>query len=601
MPARTGNTTYVPGVGATTRGKSGKAKTFQGTGPAPSGTTKEPEATYLTAPTITVSGGTVEASGYDSQRAAKRAVRATRKRQARRQAKRERQQKQQAARTYLQRSQTRRRRERATTEKRVKQTERAVKTTRPEPRPAAKAVKAPRSTGPSLPSQKAAPKRPKAPGFVPKNPAQAKISSVPGRNPNLKGTPVQRKAARAKVQRTKKVLAQSRRPAPLPGLDAEGQRVARTVLKTGKRMGASKKELMAAVETGLVETSGFHNLPGGDADSAGWRQERTSLFGTDAFHPKKGAKNFFTETKQQPGATAGELAANVQRPAEEYRGRYQERRPEAAKILKAFEQGEPNPKAAKRYKIARKEAKELGLKVASDGKAEVGPPPKKVVTRYKAIKASAKALEKLNVPYVYGGGHNGGMPDPSEGLDCSSSTVYLLNKAGVKTPNIVSGEFGNHFPSGPGAVTIFYNPGHVFLRIGEKYYGTSVGDGGSGGLGYHGAPSADYLSQYNVAHVPGLGKKQALQLDIKPVEGSAIPSAPGVSFSPSGTTATVSQSEAVTKEKAGPSSKPIRLTTAQRVGRTKAKLKQLGVGEETPAPETSPTLEALEAKYLRAA
>jgi hypothetical protein len=42
---------------------------------------------------------------------------------------------------------------------------------------------------------------------------------------------------------------------------------------------------------------------------------------------------------------------------------------------------------------------------------------------------------------------------------------------------------GSVLKPGPGAVTVYYNAGHTFMKIGDRYWGTSVGDSGSGGLG----------------------------------------------------------------------------------------------------------------------
>ncbi|HEX6456246.1 MAG TPA: transglycosylase SLT domain-containing protein [Solirubrobacterales bacterium] len=261
----------------------------------------------------------------------------------------------------------------------------------------------------------------------------------------------------------------------------------------------------------------------------------------------------------------------------------------------------------KNLRAARAQAKSLGLKVpGSEGrgtKGIVGHPSKQVVTHFKAIKKLAKGIEKLDVPYVYGGGHNGGMPDPREGLDCSSSTVYLLRKAGYDVPNITSGEFGNYFPAGPGAVTIFYNSTHVFLRIGNEYWGTSAGDSGSGGLGKHPAPSAAYLAQYNVAHVPGLGKKQALQLGFKNLLGGGgalnTGAFPGMTLSPDGSTATVAPGQGAKQGKAGFSKRPIVLSPLQKYNRTKRKLHALGVGEAKGEGGSAahPILEELIQKY----
>lgn len=76
MPARTGRTTYIPGRGATTRSKSGKAKSFVGKGPAPSGTKKLPEPSYTEVPTVTVTSAGTTTTGFKSKKASRRAVRA---------------------------------------------------------------------------------------------------------------------------------------------------------------------------------------------------------------------------------------------------------------------------------------------------------------------------------------------------------------------------------------------------------------------------------------------------------------------------------------------------------------------------------------------
>lgn len=110
---------------------------------------------------------------------------------------------------------------------------------------------------------------------------------------------------------------------------AEINRVARTVPRHLRH-----KFKLAAIETGLVE-SGLRNLNYGDADSKGWRQERTSIYGPSATNVPASVARFRDEFLQhyQPGETAGQVAADVQRPAQQYRGRYQAARPQALAIL----------------------------------------------------------------------------------------------------------------------------------------------------------------------------------------------------------------------------------------------------------------------------
>ena len=94
--------------------------------------------------------------------------------------------------------------------------------------------------------------------------------------------------------------------------------------KQGTPRKAVRKRTRAALATGIVE-SGLRNLPGGDADSQGWRQERASLY-PNPRDIKASVDRFFDEAAQfdRPGLRAGELAALVQRPAAQYRGRYGE-------------------------------------------------------------------------------------------------------------------------------------------------------------------------------------------------------------------------------------------------------------------------------------
>jgi hypothetical protein len=587
LPVRTGNSYSVPGRGTVTRSKSGKAKTYTGKGPAPAGTKKVEEKDYTEVPTVTVtqtsSGSSkVTTSGYGSQKAARRAEKATERRQRRIRA---------ILSTDLSKPQTR-----SQAVRQLKQMD------RPLPGPSAS-----RSTS-----------------HVQSNPAKAVISSYS--NPKVKpetfkgkktaGAPTRAELQTAakqgglktnkagfvttpKVRKTagkvKRLEAKARKSTgPLPGLGPEESKNARTVFRRGEKKGATYKELLASSETGLVE-SGFKNLDYGDADSEGWRQERTSIYGTrEPRNVKAGADNFFEESISDTGGargrgmTAGELAQAIQGSA--FPERYDERKPEAVAILRAYKKGQPTPKLRAKLKKAQGEAAKLGLNVGGQGK--VGKPSKQVVTRFKAAKIAMKDVE--GTPYVWGGGHNAGKVDPSGGLDCSGAVSYVLQHVGVELPGgVTSGEMGNYLKPGPGLLTVYYNAGHTFLKLGDEYWGTSVGDSGAGGLGPHGAPSDSYLSEYSVAHVPGMGRKQLLQMGYKPGKSFA---SPGITYSQGGTVATVDPSAAVTKSgKPGFSKQPIALTPRQKMNRANRKLKALS----TPSAEapTSSILDDLERKY----
>lgn len=100
--------------------------------------------------------------------------------------------------------------------------------------------------------------------------------------------------------------------------------VLKRIRQIGRQVGASPMEIKSAVETGIVE-SNLSNPSGGDADSAGWRQERRSIY-KDPTNLDASIRRYFSETKAQRGkhSNAGSLAAAVQRPAAQYRGRYQQ-------------------------------------------------------------------------------------------------------------------------------------------------------------------------------------------------------------------------------------------------------------------------------------
>ena len=110
------------------------------------------------------------------------------------------------------------------------------------------------------------------------------------------------------------------------------RRVIDAIIREGRRR-KSPKKTKAALATGIVE-SGLENVGHGDADSVNWRQERASIYGGD-MSITRSVKRFFDEAERfdKPGLSAGELAARVQRPAAQYRGRYDDVSAEAQKLL----------------------------------------------------------------------------------------------------------------------------------------------------------------------------------------------------------------------------------------------------------------------------
>lgn len=86
-------------------------------------------------------------------------------------------------------------------------------------------------------------------------------------------------------------------------------------------------------------------------------------------------------------------------------------------------------------------------------------------TAPQALQFAVYAANTLqNKPYVLGGGHRN-LEDSA--YDCSSSTSYILVKAGLLNRCLSSKEFANYGEAGPGRfITIWVKPGeHVFMTI----------------------------------------------------------------------------------------------------------------------------------------
>jgi len=102
----------------------------------------------------------------------------------------------------------------------------------------------------------------------------------------------------------------------------------------------SDKIRLAAFETAIVE-SGVHNLNYGPDDSHGvFQQQWTQGWGTleQTMDPVHATHRFLSTARQmdRPGLSAGELAANVQRPWHAYRGRYAQVEGQALALIREY-------------------------------------------------------------------------------------------------------------------------------------------------------------------------------------------------------------------------------------------------------------------------
>lgn len=114
-------------------------------------------------------------------------------------------------------------------------------------------------------------------------------------------------------------------------LDPEQLRIARTLLRIGRKDHAGPRGVVTALVTGLQE-SGLKNLPIGAESSGGWRQER-AIYYPDPTNVQHSAERFYKELKERGGhGSIGDEAQATQRSA--YPDAYQPHVGEAREILK---------------------------------------------------------------------------------------------------------------------------------------------------------------------------------------------------------------------------------------------------------------------------
>ena len=117
--------------------------------------------------------------------------------------------------------------------------------------------------------------------------------------------------------------------------------------------------------------------------------------------------------------------------------------------------------------------REASAATASD---EAPPPPSPVADASGAVaKVIAAANEIATTPYIYGGGHG----TITGGYDCSGSVSYALAAAGLLSSPLASGGFMTWGEAGVGEhITIYANPGHMYMVVDGRRYDTSALSGG---------------------------------------------------------------------------------------------------------------------------
>ena len=116
-----------------------------------------------------------------------------------------------------------------------------------------------------------------------------------------------------------------------------------------------------------------------------------------------------------------------------------------------------------------------------------------------SIKAAVAAGNRIaKTPYIWGGGH-GSFSD--KGYDCSGSVSYVLHAAGVLGSPLASGGLMSWGKEGQGNwITVYSNPGHVFMTVGGLRFDTS----GRSGTGSRWQSAGRGAGGFAVRHYPGL-------------------------------------------------------------------------------------------------
>ena len=134
-----------------------------------------------------------------------------------------------------------------------------------------------------------------------------------------------------------------------------------------------------------------------------------------------------------------------------------------------------------------------GIATNAGGQAQ---PPPGAPPAVGLVIAAGNAIAGL--PYLYGGGH-AGFKDTA--YDCSGSISYALAAAGLVTSPMASPGFMTWGEPGPGKwITIYTNPGHMFMVVGGWRFDTTALRGGGTRWTREMRPTGGFVAR----HPPGL-------------------------------------------------------------------------------------------------
>ena len=289
-------------------------------------------------------------------------------------------------------------------------------------------------------------------------------------------------------------------PDAYPGDNAPREQIAAWMAGQAQKRGLPPQlPLMAS----LVE-SGMKNLNFGDADSVGFFQMRVGIWNQGAYagypeKPELQVKWFLDQAeavkKQRLVAGKpiddpnhfGEWIADVERPAEQYRGRYQTKLEEANGLLAS---SPPAARGARRRVPVDPAA--AAASAAAVGNAKLPPeilgPVQDAIAAGnapgpKALAAIEEASKYIGTDYKWGGS------TPQTGFDCSGLMQWSYAQSGVQIPRVTytqieapnGTEVADRSSLKPGDLVFFSNGGdvhHVGMYLGDQKFlhAPSTGD-----------------------------------------------------------------------------------------------------------------------------
>lgn len=125
--------------------------------------------------------------------------------------------------------------------------------------------------------------------------------------------------------------------------------------------------------------------------------------------------------------------------------------------------------------------------------------------------AEASLINSKHYPYVWGGGHNAGFSGP---YDCSGSVSAVLHAMHLLNAPEVAQQFMSYGLPGPGDVTLYATPSHVYMSLLGRFFGTH---GSSGAGWFAGAPRAGFVERH-----PPVGMSSLKPPGVKGTGASAL-------------------------------------------------------------------------------